>query len=62
MNREQAIQAAQQIGVALGDTITVQNEGQIENPHDSGSGTHTDGWAVTHNVDGTWSAEKQHAY
>lgn len=40
MNREQAIESAKQIGVAPGDTITVQSEGQIEHPHDSGSGTH----------------------
>lgn len=60
MNREQAIEAAQQAGVSPGDTITLQNDGQIMNPHDSGSGTHTDGWAVTHNNDGTWEAEKLH--
>ena len=62
MNREQATEAAQGFGVDPGDTVTVQSDGQIQHPHDSDSGMHTDGWAVTHNVDGTWGAEKLHAY
>lgn len=33
MNQQQAIEAAQQIGVAPGDYITMQSEGQINNPH-----------------------------
>lgn len=44
MNREQAIEAAQQAGVPLGETITVQSDGQVLHPHDSGSGMHTDEW------------------
>lgn len=47
MNAEQAIQAAQQIGIAPGDHITLQSLGQINHPH--GNPPHVDGWAVQNN-------------
>lgn len=63
MNREQAIQAAQQIGVAPGDEIWMQNEGMM-NPHlhgrnDSGE-PHVDMWAVSNNG-GQYEAQKRHS-
>lgn len=63
MNEQQAIEAAQQAEVPLGESITVQNEGMIDNPHSSPSTgyEHTDAWIVTHNLDGSWTAEKEHA-
>ena len=61
MNEQRAIEAAKQIGVAPGDYITLQSEGQINNPHlHSGqiSGEpHVDGWKVQ-NSDGTLHATK----
>jgi len=64
MNENQAIEAAQQIGVAPGDHITLQNEGQINKPHqhsrtDTGP-EHVDGWYVENNG-GTYSARKIHS-
>lgn len=64
MNERQAIEAAQQIGIAPGDHITLQNEGQIVNPHqhsrnDHGP-AHVDAWHVE-NRNGTYSATKIHS-
>ena len=63
MNRDQAIEAAQQIGVAPGDYITLQNEGMM-NPHqhnktDTGP-AHVDGWRVENNG-GNYEAQKFHS-
>jgi hypothetical protein len=64
MNQQQALEAAQQIGVKPGETITMQSEGQIMHPHlHSGqlSGQpHVDGWAVTNNG-GNLAALKIHS-
>lgn len=63
MNRDQAIQAAQQIGVAPGDHITLQSEGQINNPHlhagQQSGPQHVDAWHVQNN-DGQYVASKIH--
>ncbi len=64
LNREQAVDAAKQIGVAPGDFITLQSEGQINNPHlhpgQVGSEPHVDAWKVT-NHGGRYEAEKFHS-
>jgi hypothetical protein len=64
MNRQQAVEAAQQIGVAPGDHITLQNTGMINNPHlHSGqlSGQqHVDAWHVANNG-GNLAATKIHS-
>ncbi|QGN48622.1 hypothetical protein GKC29_18505 [Micromonospora sp. WMMC415] len=64
MNKDQAIEAARQIGVAPGDHITLQNEGQISNPHqhsrtDTGP-AHVDAWYVE-NIGGQYHASKIHS-
>jgi len=63
MTEGDAIAAAESIGVADGDTITIQSDGQASHPHSS-AGTpteHVDGWEVTNNG-GTYTAQKMHAY
>lgn len=64
VNKDQAIQAAQQAGVAPGDYITLQNIGQIEHDHfhaGQSSGTkHVDGWKVANN-EGNLQATKIHS-
>ncbi len=64
MNESQAIDAALQIGVPLGDHILLQSNGQIIHPHfHSGqtSGlTHVDGWYVE-NRNGVLYARKIHS-
>jgi hypothetical protein len=64
VNNEQAIEAARQAGVAPGDHIFLQSEGQIDHPHfHSGQGTgerHVDGWRVENNG-GIFSAQKIHS-
>ncbi|MFG3557136.1 hypothetical protein ACGGAQ_22390 [Micromonospora sp. NPDC047557] len=64
MNERQAIEYAQQIGVAPGDHIFLQSEGQIMNPHphsrnDTGP-HHVDGWRVE-NIGGQYHASKIHS-
>ncbi len=64
MNRKQAIEAARRIGVAPGDHITLQSEGQILNPHfhsgQHSGAKHVDGWLVE-NEDGVLRATKLHS-
>ncbi|MEZ5323392.1 MAG: hypothetical protein R2698_15205 [Microthrixaceae bacterium] len=64
MNRQQAIDAAQQIGVNPGDHITLQSEGQINHPHlhsgQSSGEPHVDGWMVANNG-GNYQATKLHS-
>jgi hypothetical protein len=59
---DDAVRAAQQIGIAEGDCIIVQSDGQILHPHTSASGaSHVDGWRVC-NQGGTYVAvEKVHS-
>jgi hypothetical protein len=59
MNKHQAIEAAQQIGVTPGDHVFLQSEGQITHPH--GPDQHVDGWRVE-NVAGQLQAQKVHSY
>jgi hypothetical protein len=58
MTEEDAIRAAQQAGVAPGDYITLQSDGQTMNPH--GPDQHVDAWRVE-NVNGTYIATKIHS-
>jgi hypothetical protein len=64
MNRESAIEAARQIGVAPGDHIFLQSDGQITHPHQHGRNDngpeHVDGWRVENNG-GTYEAMKIHS-
>jgi hypothetical protein len=64
VNEQQAIDAAQQVGVAPGDHITLQSEGQINNPHHHSGQTsgeqHVDGWLVE-NSGGAYQASKIHS-
>jgi hypothetical protein len=64
VNEQQAIQAAQQVGVAPGDHIFLQSEGQITHPHPHHGQTsgpdHVDGWYVQNNA-GTYQAQKIHS-
>jgi hypothetical protein len=64
MNQQQAIEAAQQIGVAPGDHITLQNEGMINNPHlhanQAAGQQHVDAWRVENNG-GNLAATKIHS-
>ncbi len=54
--KENARNAGKAIGLKSGETISVQTEGQINNPH--GSDRHVDGYAVTRNSDNSISASK----
>lgn len=61
MNERQALEAAKQIGVPEGESITMQNEKMFK-PHLHKGGKpplHVDAWAV-HNDSGVLSAEKFH--
>jgi hypothetical protein len=64
MNEQQAIEAAKQIGVAPGDHITLQSDGQISNDHyHRGQKTgekHVDAWLVE-NKGGNYKATKIHS-
>jgi hypothetical protein len=64
VNEQQAIEAARQIGVALGDHITLQSDGQIVNDHyhrgQTAGDKHVDGWLVENNG-GTYIATKLHS-
>lgn len=63
MNEQDAIYAAQQIGVAPGDHITMQSDGQTvphqHSRHDTGP-AHVDAWYVENN-NGIYSAQKIHS-
>jgi hypothetical protein len=65
LTREDAIQAAQQIDMSPGEIIIVQSDGQITHPHyhsgQSEGETHTDGWAIKLDYDGTYLAAKAHS-
>jgi hypothetical protein len=64
MNRQQAVEAAQQIGVAPGEHVYLQSEGQINHPHlhhgQVGGQPHVDGWRVE-NVGGNLIPQKGHS-
>jgi hypothetical protein len=64
VNERQALEAAEQIGIAEGDHIFLQSEGQIENPHlhagQTSGEAHVDGWRVE-NRGGLLVAEKIHS-
>lgn len=63
MKEQDAINAAQQLGVSPGDYITMQSEGQTM-PHQHGRNdlgpAHVDAWKVQ-NDGGTFSAQKIHS-
>lgn len=64
MNEQQAIEAAKQIGVAPGDHITLQSDGQIMKDHhhrgQRSGDKHVDGWLVE-NKGGIYKATKIHS-
>jgi len=64
VNQEQAIDAAKQVGVSIGEMIFVQSDGQIRSPHQHASSDfgapHVDGWAVKNDY-GTYKAAKIHS-
>lgn len=64
MNRQDAIRAAQQVGVAPGDYITLQGEHMINHPHLHAGQTsgqpHVDAWHVQNNG-GQYQATKFHS-
>lgn len=64
MTRDQAIQAAQQMGLSDGASISFQSDGQIMHPHrhagQSSGPKHVDYWKVT-NRSGTYVAERLHS-
>jgi hypothetical protein len=62
VNEQQALEAARQAGVAPGDYITLQSEGQINHPHLHSGGVgpeHVDAWKVA-NQAGVLQAQKFH--
>jgi hypothetical protein len=63
MKEQDAISAAQQIGIASGDHVTLQSEGQTQphqhSRHDTGP-AHVDAWYVENNG-GNYSAQKFHS-
>lgn len=54
--KQNARDAAKQVGMKSGETMSVQTKGQADNPH--GKDGHVDGYAVTKNSDGSHSASK----
>ena len=64
MREEDAIRAAQDFGVAEGDTVVVQSDGQVTHEHfhagETSGEKHVDAWAVK-NEGGTYIAEKIHS-
>ncbi|WP_327691113.1 hypothetical protein OG870_17460 [Streptomyces sp. NBC_00461] len=62
MNEEQAIEAAKQIGLNIGEHVIIQNDGQITHPHtsDSSDFRHVDGWRVERTGEDEYEAEKVH--
>jgi hypothetical protein len=64
MTRDEAIQAAQQMGLNNGESISFQSDGQIMHPHHHAGQTsgprHVDYWKVT-NKNGTYVAERRHS-
>ena len=57
MRESDAISAAQDLGLSDGEQVSVQSQGQADNPH--GSDDHVDGWSVTRSGD-SYSADKIH--
>ncbi|MFF0733828.1 hypothetical protein ACFYVK_19660 [Streptomyces chartreusis] len=62
MNRQQAIDAAKQLGLSIGDEVTMQSNGQIINSHKSRSNPyeHVDAWRVKRTGQDSWETEKLH--
>jgi hypothetical protein len=64
MDKDNTIRAAKQIGLKPGETVVIQTEGQINNPHhhsgQTSGETHVDGWEVTNTGSGL-TAEKHHS-
>ncbi|MFF6993091.1 MULTISPECIES: hypothetical protein [Streptomyces] len=62
MNKQQAIDAAKQLGLSIGDEVTMQNDGQIIHSHTSRSNPyeHVDGWRVKRTGQDNWETEKIH--
>ncbi|HEV8460617.1 MAG TPA: hypothetical protein VGQ38_07900 [Gaiellaceae bacterium] len=64
MDKDNAIRAAKQIGLKPGETVVIQTEGQINNPHhhagQTSGETHVDGWEVTNTGSGI-AADKHHS-
>lgn len=62
MNEQQAIHNAKQLGLSIGDEVTMQNDGQILNSHTSRSTPyeHVDGWRVKRTGQDTYETEKIH--
>jgi hypothetical protein len=64
VDKDNAIRAAKQVGVAPGDHIFVQTDGQITHTHfhkgQTSGEEHVDGWRVENNG-GTYTATKIHS-
>ena len=65
MDKDNAIRAAEQIGMRKGETIVAQSDGQIKHPHrhagQKSGETHTDGWAIKLDWDGKYKTAKVHS-
>ncbi len=59
MKKDDAIDVAKSAGMSRGETISVQSQGQADHPH--GDDNHVDGWAVSRDSDGGYSADKIHS-
>jgi hypothetical protein len=64
MTEGDAIRAAEDFGVADGQNIYVQSDGQVTHDHyhpgETEGDTHTDAWEITNNG-GTYTARKVHS-
>lgn len=63
MNEDQAIEAAKDFGIEVGEEVIVQSDGQAIHPHTSSyePNRHVDGWKVERIDEDTYVAEKFHA-
>lgn len=59
MKEKDAIDVAKSVGLSRGETISVQSQGQADHPH--GDPVHVDGWAVSRDSSGSYSADKIHS-